>query len=255
VIVVDKDRLYNVHRRYETTRDARVVKEIVNNGRAAPVVTREVVQGANAKMERHFARSGDFSRKPNADAVNEFASRRRGSAGATATAQTAAPVIQKASIKTDAKAGPTPAIAKSGDESKRTLPETPRELRREQRQERRLEASTGKSVKESPGPGRQALPQQQKQQVQEPQQRQQRIQQETQQRRQQQFERQQQQQLMQEQQRVQRQQQLQAQQQQRQQAQQQQQAQRQQQQQQQREQQGQQRQSQKKGQRQQQPQQ
>jgi DNA segregation ATPase FtsK/SpoIIIE-like protein len=254
VIVVDKDRLYGVHRRYETTRDARVVKEIVNNGRAAPVVTREVVRGANTKMEHHFARSGDFSRKPNADAVNEFASRRRGSAGATATAPTAAPVIQKASIKTDAKAGPTPAIAKSGDESKRNLPETQRDLRREQRQERRLEASTGKSDKEPPGPGRQALPQQQKQQqqVQEPQQRQQRVQQEAQQRRQQQFERQQQQQLMQEQQRAQRQQQLQAQQQQRQLAQQQQQAQRQQQQQ--REQQGQQRQSQKKDQRQQQPQ-
>jgi DNA segregation ATPase FtsK/SpoIIIE-like protein len=254
VIVVDKDRLYGVHRRYETTRDARVVKEIVNNGRAAPVVTREVVQGANTKMEHHFARSGDFSRKPNADAVNEFASRRRGSAGATATAQTAAPVIQKASIKTDTKAGPTPAIAKSGDESKRNLPETQRDLRREQRQERRLEASTGKSVKEPPGPGRQVLPQQQKQQqqVQEPQQRQQRVQQEAQQRRQQQFERQQQQQLMQEQQRAQRQEQQQAQQQQRQLAQQQQ-AQRQQQQQQ-REQQAQQRQSQKKAQRQQQPQ-
>jgi DNA segregation ATPase FtsK/SpoIIIE-like protein len=256
VIVVDKDRLYGVHRRYETTRDARVVKEIVNNGRAAPVVTRDVVGGN--KMERHFARSGDFSRKPNSDATTELAGRRRGTGGGTATAQAPAPGIQKASIKApDTKAGPVPAIAKSGGENKSNLPETRRELRREQKQERRLEASTGKSVKEPPGAGRQVLPQQQKQQqqVQEPQQKQQRIQQDAQQRRQQQFERQQQQQLMQDQQRAQRQQQLQAQQEQRQLAQQQQQAQRQQQQQQQREQQGQQRQSQKKAQRQQQPQQ
>jgi hypothetical protein len=257
VIVVDKDRLYGVHRRYESSRDVRVVKEIVNNGRAAPVVTREVVQGANAKMERHFARSGDFSRKPNVDAATEFAGRRRGSAGGTATAQTPAPGIQKTSIKApDTKAGPVPAVAKSGGESKPNLPETRRELRREQKQERRLEASIGKSVKEPPGPGQQGLPQQQKQQqVREQQQRQQPVQQEAQQRRQQQFERQQQQQLMQDQQRAQRQQQLQAQQEQRQLAQQQQQAQRQQQQQQHREQQGQQRQSQKKAQRQQQPQQ
>lgn len=222
VIVVDKDRLYGVHRRYETTRDARVVKEIVNNGRAAPVVTRDVV-GTNTKMEHHFARSGDLSRKPNADAATELAARRRGSAGATATAQTPAPGIQKTSIKApDTKTGPTPAV-KPGEEGKRNLPDTPRELRREQRQEQRLEKNTGKSVKETPGPGQQALPPQQKQQqAREQQQRQQPVQQEAQQRRQQQFERQQQQQLMQDQQRAQRQQQQQAQQQQRQLAQQQQ---------------------------------
>ncbi len=207
VIVVDKDRLYGVHRRYETTRDARVVKEIVNNGRAAPVVTRDVV-GTNTKMEHHFARSGDFSRKPNTDAATEFAGRRRGSAGATATAQTPAPGIQKTSIKApDTKTGPTPAV-KPGEEGKRNLPDTPRELRREQRQEQRLEKNTGKSVKEAPGPGQQGLPQQQKQQqVREQQQQQQRPQQAAQQGRQQQFERQQQHQLMQEQQRAQRQQQ------------------------------------------------
>jgi len=263
VIVVDKDRLYGVHRRYETNRDVRVVKEIVNNGRTAPVVTRDVV-GTNAKMEHHFARSGDFSRKPNVDAATEFAGRRRGSAGATATAQTPAPGIQKASIKpSDTKTGPTPAVVKPGEESKRNVPDNSRELRREQRQERRLEQNTGKNVKETPGPGQQALPQQQKQQQvreQQQQQRQQAVQQEAQQRRQQQFERQQQQQLMQDQQRAQRQQQQQAQQQQRQLAQQQQQAQRQQQQQQQQvqrqqqQQQGQQRQNQRQGQRQQQQQ-
>ena len=256
VIVVDKDRLYGVHRRYENTRDARLVKEVVNNGRAAPVVTRDVVGGN--KMERHFARSGDFSRKPNVDAATEFSGRRRGSTGGTATAQTPAPGIQKASIKApDTKTGAMPAVVKPGEENKRNIPDTPRELRREQRHEQRLEKNTGKSVKESPG-----LPQQQKQQQvreQQQQQRQQPAQQEAQQRRQQQFERQQQQQLMQEQQRAQRQQQQQAQQQQRQLAQQQQ-AQRQQQQQQQQvqrqqqQQQGQQRQNQRQGQRQQQQQ-
>ena len=247
VVIIEKDRLYGVHRRYETTRDARVVKEVVNNGRAAPVVTRDVV-GGNAKMEQHFARSGDFSRKPNADATSELAARRRGSGGATVNAQSASPEVQKTSLKTSGDKTAT-AGAKPGDDGKRNLPETPKDLRRDQRQERRLEASTGRSAKETAG--QQPLQQQQKQSPQQSvaerqQQQQQRVQQDAQQRRQQQFERQQQQQLMQEQQRAQRQQQ-QAQRQQQQVAQQQQQAQRQQQQQQQ---QAQQRQTPKQGQRQ-----
>lgn len=236
VVIIEKDRLYGVHRRYETTRDVRVVKEVVNNGRAAPVVTRDVV-GGNAKMEQHFARSGDFSRKPNADATSELAARRRGSGGATVNAQSPTAEVQKASLKTSGdKTGASPAIAKPGNDNKRNLPETPRDQRREQRQDRQLEASTGKSGKETPG--QQRVQQQQKQSPQQSvaerqQQQQQRGQQEAQQRRQQQFERQQQQQLMHEQQRAQqaqRQQQQQAQRQQQQVAQQQQQAQRQQQQ-------------------------
>ncbi len=234
VVIIEKDRLYGVHRRYETTRDARVVNEVVNNGRTTPVVTRDVV-GGNAKMEQHFARSGDFSHKPNADATSEFAARRHGSGGATVNAQSATPELQKASLKTSGdKTAPVAAIKPGGD-SKRNLPETPRELRREQRQERRLEASTGQPAKDRPA--QQALQQQPKLSPQQSGaerqlQQQQRGQQEAVQRRQQQFERQQQHQLTQEQQRaqqMQRQQQFQAQRQQQQVAQQQQQAQRQQQ--------------------------
>ena len=239
VVIIEKDRLYGIHRRYETTRDGTVIKEVVRNGRAAPVVTREVV-GGNAKMDQHFARSGDFSRKPTADAPSEFSARRRGAGATTVNAQTGAPEVQKATLKTpDAKTAASPAVAKPGDDGKRNLPETPKELRREQRQERRLEANTNKNAKD--GPAQASLQQQQKQPAQkaiterqQQQQQQQRVQQEAQQRRQQQFERQQQQQLMQEQQRAQqaqRQQQIQAQRQQQQVAQQQQQAQRQQQQQ------------------------
>jgi DNA segregation ATPase FtsK/SpoIIIE-like protein len=228
VVVVEKERLYGVHRRYEGTRNVTLVKEVVNNGRAAPLVTREVVKGADTRMEQHFARSGDFSRKPNAQAINEFAARRRGS-GTTATAQTATPEVRKAALKTSPdKVAASPPAARAAAESKRAMPETPKDLRREQRQERRLEANTGRSLKEAP---RQPMQQQKQQQAAE------RQQQQAQQRRQQQFERQQQQQLMQEQQRaqrqqqqLQRQQQVQAQQQQRQLAQQQQQAQREQQQ-------------------------
>jgi hypothetical protein len=215
VIVVDKDRLYHVHRRYEPHRDRVVVKQIVDNGKAAPIVTREVV--GNNKMDKHFARSGDFSRKPNVDATSELAARRRGSAGAAATAQTSAPGVQKTSIKTpDTKTGSMPAVAKPGDDTKRNLPDTPRELRREQKQEKRLDAGPGKTPGQQPGQTQQKQqPQQvqerqqkQQQQVQEQQQKQQRPQQDAQQqRRQQQFERQQQQQLMREQQQAQRQQQ------------------------------------------------
>jgi DNA segregation ATPase FtsK/SpoIIIE-like protein len=238
VVVVEKDRLYGVHRRYETTRDVTVIKNVVNNGRAAPVVTREVVQGANLKMEHHFARSGDLSRKPNVDAANEFAARRRGSGGGTENAQAVTPGIQKASAKAPlAGTGQPPPVAKPGDENKRNLPETPRELRREQRQEKRLEANKERSTKEASGP--QQLQRQQKQQqiVERQQQQQQPHQDAQQQRRQQQFERhqqqqqlgQEQQQALRQQQQAQRQQQLQAQQQQQQLAHQQQAAQRQQQ--------------------------
>jgi DNA segregation ATPase FtsK/SpoIIIE-like protein len=224
-VVIEKDRLYGVHRRYERTRDVNVVKEVVNNGRAAPIVTRDVVKGADLKMEQHFARSGDFSRKPNVDGATELAGRRRGAGGGTENAQASAPGIQKASLK-------------AGDENKRNIPESPRDLRREQRQEKRLEAKTDRSNKETAGP-QQVQRQQRQQQVAERQQQQQQTHQDAQQqRRQQQFERQQQQQLGQEQQRAlrqqqqaQRQQQLQAQQQQQQLAHQQQAAQRQQQQQ------------------------
>jgi DNA segregation ATPase FtsK/SpoIIIE-like protein len=203
VIIIEKDRLYGVHRRYETTRDVRVVKEVVNNGRAAPVVTRDVV-GGNAKMEQHFARSGDFSHKPNADATSEFAARRRGSGGATVNAQSGAPEVQKTSLKTSGdKTAPPPAVAKPGSDSKRNLPETPKDVRREQRQERRQEANTGNAAKEAQG--QQRVQQQQKQTPQQSlaERQQQRGQQQEAQRRQQQFERQQQQQLMQEQQRAQ----------------------------------------------------
>jgi len=176
VVIVDKDRLYGVHRRYETTRDVRVVKEVINNGRAAPVVTRDVVKGANLKMEHHFARSGDFSRKPNVDAVSEFAARRR-SGGGTENAQAVTQGVQKANVRTpEGKTGQAPALAKTGDDkNRRDLPETPRELRREQRQEKRLEATNARSVKETPGqqPGQHQQKQHQQQQVAEHQQQQQ----------------------------------------------------------------------------------
>lgn len=187
-VIVDKDRLYGVHRRYETTRDVKIVKEVVNNGRAAPIVTRDVVKGADTKMENHFARSGDFSRKPNADGVSEIASRRRGVTG-TENAQALGQGIQKANLKVPE--------GKTADGGKRDLPQTPRDLRRDERQERRLETKGDRGAKEGPG---QQQHQQKQQLVKEQQQQhgqqdaQQRRQQQSEQRQQQQAQRQQQQQ-------------------------------------------------------------
>src|SRR5262245_31405845 len=96
VVVVDKDRLYGVHRRYETTRDVRVVKDVISNGRHEPVVTREVVKGADLKAERQFARSGDMSHKPRVDADSDLAARRR---GGTSNALAPNQGVQKASLK------------------------------------------------------------------------------------------------------------------------------------------------------------
>ncbi len=210
VVVVEKDRLYSVHRKYESTRDPQLVKAVVNNGHAAPVVTREIMQGTNTQLDHHFARTGDFSRKPNVDAVSELATRRRGVGSGAVNAQAPGTAVERVNIKSSGdQRGQVAESAKTGNGTKRNLPSSPGDLRREQGVERRLEANTARGIKERPG---QAGQQPQKQpQVAERQQ--QRIQQDAQQRRQQQFERHQQQQLTQDQQRAHRQQQAQRQQQ------------------------------------------
>ena len=150
VVVVDKERLYNVHRRYESVRDAKVVREVVNSGKGTPVVTREVVQGANLKMEHHFRSDGDLSRRPRVDAVKEFEGRRRNFGDRNENAGAVAQRLQKASLKTpEARSNQPLPFAKSEQENRRNLPETPRERQKQRQEERRLEANTGRGPRAS----------------------------------------------------------------------------------------------------------
>jgi len=148
VVVVDKERLYNVHRRYETVRDVSVVRQVVTNGQATPVVTREMVRGANMKMEHHFANNGDLSRRPRVDAVKEFEARRRNFGERNENAAAVGQRLQKASLKTpETRTNQPPPIAKSEQENRRNLPESPRERQKQRQEERRQEADTGRGVK------------------------------------------------------------------------------------------------------------
>ena len=150
VVVIDKDRLYGTHRRYQTVRDATVVKQVVNSGQAAPVVTRDVVRGANVKMEHHFANNGDLSRRPRADAVKEFEGRRRNFGDRNENAGAVAQRLQKASLKTpETRTNQPLPFAKSEQENRRNLPETPRERQKQRQEERRLEANTGRGPRAS----------------------------------------------------------------------------------------------------------
>ena len=145
VVVVDKDRLYGTHRRYQTVRDATVVKQVVSNGRATPVVTRDVVRGANLKMEQHFVSNGDLSRRPRVDAVKEFESRRRNFGDRNENAGAVAQRLQKASLKTpETRTNQPLPFAKSEQENRRNLPESPRDRQKQRQEERRLEANTGR---------------------------------------------------------------------------------------------------------------
>jgi hypothetical protein len=147
VVIIEKERLYSGHRRYESVRDATVVREVVSHGRGAPVVTRDMVQGADLRMEHHFARTGDFSHKPGFDVAKEFDTGRRRFGDGNINAQGLAQGIQKANLKIpEPRTNQALPFSKAGDNNRRNLPETPRELRREQRQERRLEASTGRNL-------------------------------------------------------------------------------------------------------------
>ncbi len=150
VVVVDKERLYNVQRRYETVRDVTVVREVVNRGRATPVVTRELVRGADLKMEHHFARNEDLSRRPRVDAVKEFEARRRNFGDRNENAGAITQRLQKASVKTpEARTTQALPFAKSEQENRRNLPETPRERQKQRLEERRLEANTGRGPRTS----------------------------------------------------------------------------------------------------------
>jgi hypothetical protein len=145
VVVVDKDRLYGTHRRYQTVRDATVVKQVVSNGQATPGLTREAVRGANLKMEHHFANNGDLSRRPRVDAVKEFEGRRRNFGDRNENAGAVTQRLQKASLKTpEARSNQPPPFAKSEQENRRNLPETPRERQKQRQEERRQEANTGR---------------------------------------------------------------------------------------------------------------
>jgi hypothetical protein len=148
VVVVDKERLYNVHRRYETVRDVSVVRQVVNSGQATPVVTREIVRGANLKMEHHFASDQDLSRKPRVDAVKEIEARRKNFGDRKENAGAVAQRLQKASVKIpETRTNQPPPIAKSEQENRRNLPETPRERQKQRQEERRQETNTGRGVK------------------------------------------------------------------------------------------------------------
>jgi hypothetical protein len=145
VVVVDKARLYKVHRRYETVRDVSVVRQVVKNGQPAPVVTRDIVRGANLKMEHHFARNGDLSHRPRGDAVKEFEARRRNFGDRNETAGAVTQRFQKASLKTpETRTNQPLPFAKSEQENRRNLPESPRERQKQRQEERRLEANTGR---------------------------------------------------------------------------------------------------------------
>jgi hypothetical protein len=150
VVVVDKERLYGVHRRYETVRDASVVRQVVSNGQATPGLTRDMVRSANVKMEQHFVSNGDLSRRPRVDAVKEFESRRRNFGDRNENAGAVAQRLQKASLKTpETRTNQPLPFAKSEQENRRNLPETPRERQKQRQEERRLEANTGRGPRAS----------------------------------------------------------------------------------------------------------
>jgi hypothetical protein len=65
-VIVDKERFYSPHARYEYVKDAKVVTDVVHSGHTEHVLTRDTLRGTNSSMEHHFARSGDFSQKPQA---------------------------------------------------------------------------------------------------------------------------------------------------------------------------------------------
>jgi hypothetical protein len=145
VVVVDKDRLYGTHRRYQVVRDVTVVKQVVNSGQGVPVVTREVVRGANMKMEHHFANDGDLSRRPRVDAVKDMEARRKNFGDRNENAGAVAQRLQKASVKIpEARTNQPLPIVKSEQENRRNLPETPRERQKQRQEERRQEANTGR---------------------------------------------------------------------------------------------------------------
>ena len=145
VVVVDKERLYSVHRRYESVRDATVVREVINSGKGTPVVTRDIIHGTNFRMERHFVSDGDLSRRPRVDAVKEFEGRRRNFGDRNENAGAVAQQLQKASVKTpEARTNQPLPFGKADRGSRRDLPEPPRQLQKQQRDERRLEANTGR---------------------------------------------------------------------------------------------------------------
>jgi len=145
VVVIDKERLYNVNRRYETVRDVTVVRQVVSNGQVTRVVTRDVVRGADLKMEQHFVSNGDLSRRPRVDAVKDMEARRKNFGDRNENAGAVAQRLQKASVKTpETRTNQPPPFAKSEQENRRNLPESPRERQKQRQEERRQEANTGR---------------------------------------------------------------------------------------------------------------
>lgn len=144
VVVIDKEGFYNVRRRYETVRDVSVVRQVVNNGQGTPVMSRDMVRGANLKMEHHFASGGDISRKPRSDLVKEFEARRQNIGDRNENAEAISQRLQNASLKAPViRSTPRPPIGKQERSTRRDLPETPRERQKQRQEERRMEASKG----------------------------------------------------------------------------------------------------------------
>jgi hypothetical protein len=97
------------------------------------------------KMEHHFANDGDLSRRPRVDPVKDMEARRKNFGDRNENAGAVAQRLQKASVKIpETRTNQPPPFAKSEQENRRNLPETPRERQKQRQEERRQEANTGR---------------------------------------------------------------------------------------------------------------
>ena len=124
-VVIEKERLYRANRRYDSVTESRVIKEVVNSGRAFRGATRDLVRAADLGREHHFIRAGDVSRIPKFNPVTEFTARRKDLRAPAEVARISNNPTSKTSTKV---VGPVPSFANSRTDqgNKRGLPEAPR---------------------------------------------------------------------------------------------------------------------------------
>jgi hypothetical protein len=147
-VIIDKERFYNPHTRYESVKDAKVIGDVVHSGHAEHVLTRDTLRGANFSMEHHFARSGDFSQKPQVVAFNKPQGFGHGGENAKALGDR----IVKANALNPAPRTnqPLPFAEQKGQGNRRELPQLPQNLHTGRGQH--MEAA----IKGHPGPQGQA---------------------------------------------------------------------------------------------------
>jgi len=124
-VIIDKERLYSARGRYEPVKDARIAKEVVNSGRATAGVTGDVGRGVDLSKAHHFARSGDFSHKPQFADARPFETRQARVGGDNVKALSDG--IRKANLNTPAARTnqPLPPVEKTARDKTRDIPTSP----------------------------------------------------------------------------------------------------------------------------------